>query len=346
MVAEGPGKHLKESILQQPDVVSRLLSDEKPASAAADRLVGCTRVFLVGTGTSFHGCLVGQFLFRSIGLDAFAVPAFEFSRYPLRLKPTDGLILLSHRGTKRFSRASLEMLRDNQRWVVITGEGSPFEGEGVVRTVPQEISPVHTMSHLAAMVRLVQMALHLGGPQTLWARSIVNLPAAVGKAVALDSQCALAINRVVGRRLISPIGGGPAWATALEGALKIREAAYVPTVAYEVEEVLHGPMTSMQEQDAAVLIVEPGPSVERMVEVAAALKEIRVGVVAVGSAANEAVADLRIVTPSLPEVVAPLVNVVPLQWMAYYLADSLGVNADSFRRDEPRHAAAYEKYEL
>ena len=345
-MAERLGEHLKESILQQPDSVRRLLADGQSARTAADRLGGCSRVFLVGTGTSFHGSLVGQFLFRSIGLDAFAVPAFEFSQYPLRLTPTDGLILLSHRGTKRFSRASLDVMRDNQRWVVVTGEGSPAEGDGVVHTVPQETSPVHTVSHLAAMVRLVQMALHLGGMQTPWVHAVADLPSTVSKAVALESQCALAVDRIAGRRLISPVGGGPAWATALEGALKIREAAYVPTVAYEVEEVLHGPMTGMEERDAAVLIVEPGPSLKRMVEVAAGLKEIGSNVVAVGSAADMVAADLRIVTPRLPEVLAPLVNVVPLQWMAYFLANSLGVNADSFRKDEPRHAAAYERYEL
>ena len=128
--------------------------------------------------------------------------------------------------------------------------------------------------------------------------------------------------------------------------MKIREAAYVPTAAYEVEEVLHGPMTSIDDHDASLLIVEPGPSLERMSEVAAALKEIGAGVVAVGSAAGEVTADLRIVTPSLPEVLAPLVNVVPLQWMAYQLAISLGVDADTFRKNEARHAAAFERYEL
>ncbi|HET9848976.1 MAG TPA: SIS domain-containing protein [Candidatus Dormibacteraeota bacterium] len=346
MAGERPGQHLKTSILQQPDVVSRLLAEDQPATTAAERLSECSRIFLVGTGTSFHGCLIGQFLLRSIGLDAFAVPAFEFTHYPPRLKATDGLILLSHRGNKRFSRASLDAMRDNQRWIAITGDGAPLEGEGVVRTVPQEISPVHTVSHLAAMVRLVQIARHLGGPQTQWAQGVMELAAAIGKAVALGAQSAHAAERISGRRLICLVGGGPGWATALEGALKIREAAYVPTIAYEVEEVLHGPMTSMQERDAAVLIVEAGPSLERMVEVAAGLKEIGVSVVAVGSAANQAAADLRMVAPLLPEVIAPLVNVVPLQWLAYYVADSLGVNADSFRRDEPRYAAAYERYEL
>lgn len=341
-----PGGHLRANILQQPDVVKRLLEHGQPARNAADRLAGCSRLFLVGTGTSFHGCLVGQFLFRSIGFDAFAVPAFEFSRYPVRLTTTDGLVVLSHRGTKRFSRASLDLMSNNRRWVVITGEGSPLQGDGVLQTVPQETSPVHTVSHVAAMVRLVQMALHLGGMQTSWANALAGLSAAVGKAVALESQTALAMDRISGRRLLSLVGGGPAGATALEGALKLREAAYVATNAFDVEAILHGPMTAIEDRDAAILIVEPGASLERIREVAAAIKDIGASVLAVGSAADRTPADLQIVTPALPEVLAPLVNVVPLQWMAYQLADSLGVDADSFRRSEPRYAAAYERYEL
>lgn len=346
MLAQRLGMHLRDSILQQPDAVRRMLANGQPAGAAADRLRGCSRVFLVGTGTSFHGSLVGQFLFRSIGLDAYAVPAFEFSQYPPRLMPTDGLILLSHRGSKRFSRASLELMRDNAHWVVITGEGSPLEGEGIVTTVPQETSPVHTISHIGALIRLVQMAMHLGGTESEWAHAVADLPSALTAAVALESQTAQVLDRTKGRRLVSPVGGGPAWATALEGALKIREAAYVPTIGYEVEEILHGPMTGMDARDAAVLVAEPGPSLERMAQVAAALKEIGASVVAIGSAAEQIVADQRIQTPALPELLAPFVNVVPLQWMAYQLADSLGIDADTFRRTEPRHAAAYERYEL
>ena len=213
-------------------------------------------------------------------------------------------------------------------------------------TVPQETSPVHTISHLGALIRLVQMALHLAGMESEWAHAVADLSSAVTAAVALELQTAQVLDRIKGRRLVSPVGGGPAWATALEGALKIREAAYVPTIGYEVEEILHGPMTSLDARDAAMVIAEPGPSLERMAQVAAAMKEIGVSVVAIGSAAERVVAGQQIVTPALPELLAPLVNVVPFQWIAYQLADSLGIDADTFRRNEPHHAAAYKRYEL
>ena len=137
------------------------MRDPLPA-AVLSRLSGLSRIFLVGTGTSYHGALVGQYLMRSAGVEAWAIPAFEFVNYPPRIKADDGLLLLSHRGTKRFSQAALEAFDHREHWLAITGDGSPLHGPGVINTVAQERSPVHTASHTGAMVRLAQLAVGLG----------------------------------------------------------------------------------------------------------------------------------------------------------------------------------------
>src|SRR5713226_3321173 len=160
--AHEPGSYLKATLEGQPAELARLLQDDSAARAAA-RLRDCSRIFLAGTGTSFHGALAGQYILRSAGLDAWAVRAFEFANYPPAFRDTDGLILLSHRGSKRFSRDSLDRFEQgSRRWVAITGEGSPMEGDGVVRTVEQEKSPVHTASHTGAMLRVAQLSAALG----------------------------------------------------------------------------------------------------------------------------------------------------------------------------------------
>src|SRR5437016_10612244 len=98
-----PGSFLKTTLESQPAALTRLLADDAGARAAT-RLRDCSRIFLAGTGTSFHGALAGQFILRSVGLEAWAVRAFEFANYPPALRPDDGLILLSHRG--KIGRAS------------------------------------------------------------------------------------------------------------------------------------------------------------------------------------------------------------------------------------------------
>jgi glucosamine--fructose-6-phosphate aminotransferase (isomerizing) len=339
-----PGEYLRETIESQPDLARRLLTS---LPEAARRLRGARRVFVVGTGTSFHGALVGQYLLRSVGLDAWAVPAFEFACYPPRLTGEEGLVLVSHRGTKRFSQAALGRARRmTERWVVITGEGSPIEGPEVVWTTSQERSPVHTASHLGAMIRLAQVAVSLATEPPDWARQLDRLPAAIEAVVGLREQMATVAARLDLDRTVHFVGGGPARATALEGALKIREAAYVAAEGHDVEGILHGPLISLQPGQSAVLIAQPGPSLERTQELASALDDIGLTTVAVGPAAAAVTAAIQIKTPLFDESLAPVTNVVPLQWLAYEASRRRGVDADSFRRDVAAYAAAQGRFTL
>lgn len=327
-----PGSYLEATIKSQPDALTRLLGDDA-AALAASRLRGSGRIFLVGTGTSYHGALVGQFMLRSAGRDAWAVRAFEFARYPPAMRPDDGLILLSHRGSKRFSRDSLEAFaKSSDRWIAITGEGSPLEGDGVVHTLAQEKSPVHTASHTGAMLRIAQIAAALGRPS--WGSQLAGIPGAVQHAVDQGDSIKRQTDPIDFGPVTHFVGGGPARATASEGALKLREASHlVSAEGHDVEGVLHGPLVSIQPGTAVVLVVQDGPSADRMKEVGAALREIEVNVLSFGGAETD-------------EVLAPIVNVVALQWLAYHVSRRLGVDADSFRRDETDYAAAQSKFTL
>jgi len=274
-----PGAFLRAAIENQGEQAARLLADTEPVAAAANRLQGVRRLFIAGTGTSYHGAMVGEHLFRAAGYEAWAVPAFEFSQYPPALRPGDGLIVLSHRGTKRFSMGALQHVSGlADRWIAITGQGSPLTGAGVVQTVPQERSSVHTVSHVGALVRLAQLATHASPDlHSAWAEAMEGLPARV-QSVLEDSRDPIAAQAEQIRfdRGTFFIGGGPATATALEGALKLREASFVFAEGHEVEAVLHGPLISIDAADRAVMIAEPGPSLARTQDVAAGLSAIGV----------------------------------------------------------------------
>jgi glutamine---fructose-6-phosphate transaminase (isomerizing) len=328
-----PGSYLKATLESQPAEMTRLLGDDAAAHAAT-RLRGCSRIFLVGTGTSFHGALAGQFMLRSAGLEACAVRAFEFANYPPALREDDGLILLSHRGSKRFSREALgQFAKDSKRWIAITGEASAMEGEGVVRTVAQEKSPVHTASHTGAMLRIAQIAVALGSPT--WRDQLAEIPRLVALAVGQSDSVAAEVGEHEFRPVTHFVGGGPARATAYEGALKLREACHqVSAEGHDVEGILHGPLVSIQPRNVVVLVAQPGRSQARIAEVEAAVREI--GATVVSFAPPEEV----------DEALAPIVNVVPVQWLAYHVSRKLGVDADSFRRDEAPYAAAQSKFTL
>ena len=217
------GRHLLETIESQPGLVRRLLADEGPPRTAASRIAAARRIFLVGTGTSFHGALVGERLFRTAGRDAWAIPAFEFVHYGPELRADDALVLISHRGTKRFSNQALEKFeKHSARWVFVTGEGSAFNGDQALLTCPQEKSSVHTASHVGAMVRLAQLAsaVSAGGPAP-WSPALLELSAGLEAASDLRGRVASIAGDIDLSRPIQFIGAGPGWATAMEGALKI-----------------------------------------------------------------------------------------------------------------------------
>ena len=340
--AHEPGAYLKATLESQPRELSRLLSDDS-ATVAAARLRGCSRIFVVGTGTSYHGALAGQFMLRSAGIEAWAVRALEFVGYPPGLRDGDGLVLLSHRGSKHFSRQSLDLFEQRgMPWVAVTGEGSAIEGaagEGVVLTVEQEKSPVHTASHTGAMLRLAQIAVALGKPS--WRPQLAELPKAVESALGWRDRVVEDVGRIELQPVVHFVGGGPARASAYEGALKLREACHlVSAEGHDADGILHGPLVSIQPRQTVVAIAEPGPSLQRTREVIRALGEIGAAVIEVGSATD------GYKTTRFDEVLAPIVNVVPLQMLAYEASFRLGVDADSFRRDEPPYAAAQAGFTL
>ncbi len=287
--------------------------------------------------------MFGQYLLRSAGVEAWAIRAFEFANYPPPFKDDDGLVLLSHRGSKRFSQAALDGFPAKEHWLAITGEGSPLRGPGVLYTVPQERSPVHTASHTGAMVRLAQLGVALGSPS--WKAELARLPDAIRATLGLRRQIAGALDGLHLGHVVHFVGGGPAHATALEGALKLREAAYISAEGHELESILHGPLISLQADDSVVMVAQPGPSQGRTAELAAAVNEIGATIVTVGASAASLDATLRLQTPAIHERLAPIVNVVPLQWLALEVSRRQGVDADSFRK-VGRYAAAQSKFTL
>src|SRR5207237_8409478 len=115
-----------------------------------------------------------------------------------------------------------------------------LSGPGVLHTVPQERSPVHTASHTAAMARLAQLAVALGSP--LWKAELGRLPGAVRAALQLRSQVVQALDRLQMGRVVHYVGGGLAYATVRAGPLKLGEAAYVSPEGPDVHGSLHVPL--------------------------------------------------------------------------------------------------------
>src|SRR5436190_16315079 len=140
-----------------------LLADWDGPSKAAEKLSQARRIFVSGIGTSFHAATVGEYFLRYVGSDAWAVRSFEFVHYPRPLRSDDGVIVVSHRGSKLHGIGALQ--RAVESGVVtlgITGKNSKMQGADVIiETVEQDPSSTHSISYLGALVRLAQIAVRL-----------------------------------------------------------------------------------------------------------------------------------------------------------------------------------------
>ncbi len=345
-----PDSAMYRTMHRQPADLRRLLSDGwDPAARAAELLAGAERVFVVGIGTSFHAALVGSWMLCAAGRDARAVSSFDFARYPdsFPLRADDAVVAMAHSGVKQFSSDS--MARAGAAGATVLSVGSLTaehpDSRLVLRTVEREQSAAFTASHLAAMTVLAQVAIELGEGQGVagvagFRDALVDLPDLVADLLAREEEIVPVAREAIARRVYAA-GAGPNEATALEFVIKAREAAYAAVDALALEQFLHGPIVAVNEGDLAVLVHVPGNAGERVTAVAAVLDAMGARLWLVGDGIPTLPEAIVFALPELPELLSPLAAVVPMQMLAHRMAVLKGLNPDTFRRDDPRYAAAF-----
>lgn len=338
--------HMHRSIHAEPEAVTRTVDRAgTKADELAGRITTSARVFLLGIGTSHHAARIGEYLFRSVGSDARAVHAFDFALYGPEPSSNDCVIGISHRGTKRYTTQAMDRARQaGAATILISGEdGAPHGSADVIlRTVAQEQSSAHTVSYTTAAAALATLAVHTARHRQVSAvtseaflRS--ELPAALEAGLRAEDRVQALARSHVGRRRIWLAGGGPSAITAEEIALKIKETSYLQAEGLSVEALIHGPFCCVEADDLFVLIAPSGPARARTVELAELVEKLGASCLLVedegGEAIGPASAD-RLVLPQVPETLATLTCVVPLQLFAYHLARTRGTNPDTFRADD------------
>ncbi|MEO6826910.1 MAG: hypothetical protein ABI255_10840 [Microbacteriaceae bacterium] len=314
---------MRETMNGQPEALRRILADRDAVSSAAKRLEG-RRVFLVGTGTSWHAANQSAWLLRGAGLEAWPVSAADAVGGGPFPDATDALILLTHRGTKRFTSEVLSQAQaQGIPTVVISRLGNP---EADLDTVPNEVSSAFTASHLGALLRVAQLAAELGAP--------LDRLSEVPDAVAAELAAAPA-GVVPPARLLEFAGMGiNAW-TASEGALKTRETSYIACEGGNGEQILHGPSVALGPDDALVCLSggAPGSLDDRLDDLSAAVS-------------GQGAAVHRFGRPELGEPLSIFPLTVIVQKIAVEAAEALGTNPDSFGKDRVGQAGGWDGIQL
>ena len=353
---------LYQSIHRQPEILRDVLQREaEPARHAAEILAGSRRVYLAGTGTSSHAAFVTEYLYRSLGLEAEARTAFDLANYGPRIRPDDVVVLISHRGAKTYGNRVLELARAaGAKSIGVTGLDSPMSIPDVIlHTAPQETSSTHTMSYTGNLMALAMAGVAYGersGPSPHPLRAVLDGMPTAFETVLRRGHVLQPVAQALaqsGRLVLA--GAGPNVQTAREGALKVKESSYLVAEGFEFENLLHGGIQPLTAGDTAVVLVPPSPAAERASDLVRVLELLGAVILVIHDDSHPfAVPAIEppgppvstFLVPSVPELLSPMVSVLPLQILACSTAEIRGTNPDSFRSDDPTYKRINDSYKL
>ena len=364
-IRSAPPFHMTDMIAAEPFLAERLLDRLADPDSGAGRLAGAigqaassgAPIVVTGCGTSEHAAMAAVEILRdamhAAGLPAgpasiLSAQAFELAQDP----PTGGLVIgISHEGGTAATIAAMDAAGDaGARVGLITGSDESPAGDAadedlIVETVEMDQGWCHTVGYLSPLVAAAAIGGELSGsePDPELVRALLA-DGAGDEAGAEAIAAALA-----GCATIITVGSGADRPAARELALKIEEAAWIPTTMRDLETFLHGHLPAMDRSTGLVLILTDRSAREaRVARARQALAAARVvGVRAAGIVARDVDGALpgeltpagRLVVDEAPDLPAPVAallgSVTPLQLLTERIARARGTNPDLIRRDDP-----------
>jgi glucosamine--fructose-6-phosphate aminotransferase (isomerizing) len=347
---------LKE-IFEQPEAIEnafrgRLIESEGVSKLGGlepvlERLKSVRKLIIVSCGTSYYAGLCGRYIFESLcDLSVEVEVASEFRYRKLKMNGDTAVLALSQSGETADTIAAIREAKRKGALIlgVVNVVGSAIAqitDAGVYNHAGPEFGVASTKIYTSQLVVLTLMALLIGRYQGLSftegsavIQGIKRLPRQVKK-ILTDiehiKQIAQEYARYedflfIGRQLNFP--------TAMEGALKLKEISYIHAEGYPAGEMKHGPISLIDEDFPTVAVVSQDSTYDKMLSNIQEIKARKGRVLAVaseGSSRIGEVCDDVIRVPETLPILQPILNIVPLQLFAYFVARSRGCDIDKPR---------------
>ncbi|HMV22798.1 MAG TPA: glutamine--fructose-6-phosphate transaminase (isomerizing) [Saprospiraceae bacterium] len=317
----------------------------------ANKMVNAKRFIIVACGTSWHAGLIAEYLFEDLARIPVEVEyASEFRyRNPI-INENDVVIALSQSGETADTLAALELAREKGALIygivnVVGSSISRLTDAGSYIHAGPEIGVASTKAFTGQLTLLTLMALkiaHLKGNITNsyfheLLTELENIPAKIERILEKSPKIEYIAGEFKNTNNALYLGRGYNFPVALEGALKLKEISYIHAEGYPAAEMKHGPIALIDENMPVIVIANNKSAYEKIasnIQEVKARKGVVIAIVEEGDDFIKNMADYTIEITATEEPLSPLLSVIPLQLLAYYIAIQRGCNVD-----QPRNLA-------
>ena len=352
---------LKE-IHEQPDAVAETVADRTVRPDGVDLgdlgtiddefLKSCRRVVVVACGTSYHAGLIGRYVIEQWARVPVEMDVASEYRYRNPVVGPDDLVVgITQSGETADTLAAMRLAKSRGARVLaitnVMGSQATRDADGVLFTrAGLEIGVAATKTFVSQVACMYLLGLRLGELRgTLPVERRVELVAQLKQLphsidVLLQSvgkQIDAVAERHHEAEFFLYLGRHIGLAVGLEGALKLKEIAYIATDAYAAGEMKHGPIALLDQDTPVVCVATESPVVEKIVSNMQEVRARGAHVIAIATEGDETVgqhAEETVFVPRTDWILQPILAVIPLQLLAYRIARLRGLNVD-----QPRNLA-------
>jgi glucosamine--fructose-6-phosphate aminotransferase (isomerizing) len=349
--------HMLKEIFEQPTSLETCMGGRVDRQNKKIRLGGIedhlrdlTRtkhMILTACGTAFHAGLVGEFLFEHLArIPTETEYASEFRyRNPI-IEDSTAVIVISQSGETADTLAAVEQAKERGATVlgIVNVVGSSIAREtdaGIYLHAGPEIGVASTKAFTAQVAVLTMLAIELGRRKHLndeevgrYMDELSKIPQKISMILEQSENIKKIASANIEKNNWLFLGRGFNYPVALEGALKLKEISYIHAEGLPAAEMKHGPIALIHDGMPAVFIATAGPQYDKII---GNIQEVRARggkIIVVATEGDKNIkdhADHLITIPQAPELLQPMLTVIPLQILAYHAAVLRGHDVDKPR---------------
>ncbi|WP_297980498.1 glutamine--fructose-6-phosphate transaminase (isomerizing) [uncultured Methanobrevibacter sp.] len=318
-----------KEINEQATAIKNTLGEIDKIREIVDDVKGTiNRVVFVACGTSYHASLTGKYLIESlVGIPTEVLLASEFKYSAKALNDKTLVIFISQSGETADTLKALDVANETSTTLAIVnvrGSSATRRADYVIQTqAGPEIGVAATKTYVSQLVAIYLFSALLGEDEELLKR-LEKVPSYIEEILEKQDEIKDISKKYKRDKDAFFIGRGYSYPIALEGALKLKEISYIHAEGYAAGELKHGPIALIDRNIPVIVVIPPGRDHKKIMSNLQEVKARGADVLGIGAIGDDDLIkesdDVFLINTEVDDILAPLVYIVPLQLLSYYVS--------------------------